>query len=262
MCLTPSEPTKDWTIGERLIDIAVRSFQPSPEIVHCELFIPPSSTGAKDNEKFFATYIGRTAGFYDSDPSATAFYFGENSGKWRAIPIATRDASNLLRSECRSHINTPYSLWKYPFSAPPFRAFATLLPAAPLVSAHCATVSAKILARSLPSPSFKHTPAWYGPSTLMIEASTGSIAHQTRDYLDQREHTKATTENEELLTTTDTLVRGTDDAVKALSQSACSAAIRNMAVGVASRFDHGDDVGSSISQQLLATAVLRWSLIR
>tara|TARA_B100000085_G_scaffold282649_1_gene311577 strand:- start:1705 stop:1995 length:291 start_codon:yes stop_codon:yes gene_type:complete len=96
----------------------------------------------------------------------------------------------------------------------------------------------------------------------MIEASTGFIAHQTRTYLAQREHAKATTENEELLKTTDTLVRGTDDAVRALSQSACSAAIRNMAVGVADRFEQGDDVGSSISQQLLATALLRWSLTR
>lgn len=256
MCMLPTTPTQDWSIAQRLIDLAVRTFQPCPSIVHCELFVPPSD--AKD-KKHFATYIGRKGGWYDGDRSSDAFYFG--ASKWRAIPIAVSHAATILRNECNGHCGTPYSLLKYPFSAAPLRAFAGLLPDQNLTSGHCATLSARVLNRALPGVGLRHPAAWYGPSTLMIEASSGEISGLTKEYLTSRSHSRSVPEEEDVLETINALTRGSDDAVRALSHESCAAAIREMATGVAARFDaEDDDVGSAIAQGQLATAILRWSL--
>jgi hypothetical protein len=255
MCMLPSEPTKDWSMGQFLIDLAVRNFQPVPSVVHCELFIPPSNS--KD-QKHFATYIGREGGWYDKDSTSDSFYFGAST--WRAIPIAVSHASTILRQECQSHCGTPYSLLKYPFSAAPLRAFAGLLPDRNLTSAHCATLSARTLARALPGIGLKHPPAWYGPSTLLIEASTGDIADRTKDYLTSRTYSKSTPEEEAVLDTINALTRGSDEAIRALSHASCEEAIREMAAGVAARFGTDDEVGGAIAQGQLATAILKWSL--
>ena len=257
LCLTPTPPTKEWSFAQILIDIAVRTFQPTPSIVHCELFIPPS---APNDHKHFATYIGREAGFYDNDASSESFYFGTNTGRWRAIPIAVSHAATILRHECDGHCGTPYSLLKYPFSAAPLRAFAGLLPSTTGTSGHCATLSARALAKALPGAGPTHPAAWYGPSTLMIEASTGAMAERTKTFLTSRAHSKSTEEDESITGAVDALTRGSDEAVRALSRDTCAAAIGEMAVGVASRFDADDDVGSAIAQGQLATAILRWSL--
>ena len=259
MCLTPTPPTAEWSIGQRLIDFVVRTFQPCPSIVHCELFLPPSST--KD-QKHFASYIGREAGWYDNDKSSESFYFGANTGKWRAIPIAVSHAATILRNECNGHCGTPYSLLKYPFSAAPLRAFAGWLPDQNLTSGHCATLSARVLARALPGVGLRHPAAWYGPSTLMIEASSGEISARTKEHLTSRAHSRSVPEEETVFDTINSLTRGSDEAVRALSHESCAAAIREMATGVAARFDadNDDDVGSAIAQGQLATAILRWSL--
>lgn len=255
--LTPVDPAPSWTLGQRLIDFAIRVFQPAPIMAHVEIFIPPSKDSVH-SKCHFATYIGRTANWCDDDDSKSDFYFREKTNKWRAVPIARAAAGRLVREEASLHCQTSYSILKYPFSAAPLRAFAGIFSDDYLASGHCATITARVLKRALRV--LVHPSGWYSPSTLLIETSSGAIAKNTHSFLVDRLHAKSIIENENILSAIDTLTRGSDDAVRSLSHSQCSSAVRQLATGVASRFDTDDEVGACIAQTQLATALLRWSI--
>ena len=256
--LTPVDPDPTWNLGQRLIDFAIRVFQPAPIMAHVEIFIPPPKDSVH-SKCHFATYIGRTANWCDDDDdSKSDFYFREKTTKWRAVPIARAAAGRLVREEASLHCNTSYSLWKYPFAAAPLRAFAGIFSDAPLAPGHCATITARVLKRALRV--LVHPSGWYSPSTLLIETSSGAIAKNTHSFLVDRLHAKSTCEEEDTMISIDTLTRGSDEAVKSLSHSQCSSAVRQLATGVASRFDTDDEVGACIAQTQLATSLLRWSI--
>lgn len=250
LCLTPPPPTADWTIGQTVLDAVVRTFQPSPEIVHCELLLPSSSDPSA--KRHFASYIGKTGRWYDDDAGQHDFYLGTNAQFWRAIPITLPKGTAAARDECDRHVETPYSLLRYAFSAPPLRAFAGLLPDRALAPAHCATLSARILQTQLP---LAHSAAWYGPSTLSLEMSTGAIAKGTAAALSSSNST-----DDAVARTVETLARGSDAAIAKLVHTDCASAVRHLAARVASRFDSDDAAGEAIAQRQLATALLRWSL--
>ena len=147
LCLEGStEPDPNWSGAEVFIDKLVQLAQPAPSITHCELVIPPCEKG---DDMHFATYLGAQAGWGRSFSGQRSFYLGRNAALWRAVPIACANAASKLRTECFKHEATPYSIARYVCSAPPLRAFAGMLSDAVGSSAHCATLSARVLKRTL-----------------------------------------------------------------------------------------------------------------
>ena len=81
-----------------------------------------------------------------------------------------------MRAECNLHCGTPYppaaSLWQYPMSIWPLRAFSGFLDDRINAPAHCAALSARILRSAFPRSALPQPSHWYGPSSLYLELST------------------------------------------------------------------------------------------
>lgn len=148
------------------LNAAIEAFQPAPSMMHVELLF----CGGGGNLRGFATYLGATANFSETFGNQREFYFGDRSGKWRAVPFTIRDGA-ALEAECYSHVGTPYSLCRYLFSLPPARAIASLLSDAPLAPAHCATLAARLIQKVDGKARLAHASSWYAPSTMFLELS-------------------------------------------------------------------------------------------
>ena len=246
-----------WTTGETLIDSIVKTCQPRPSITHAELFVP---TNVKTETPHFATYIFKTADWIANNSDNKNFYLNLHGGMWRAVPVACVDAGERVRVECSKHIGTPYSIGRYAFSAPPLRSLSGMLPSAPQSSAHCATLTTRILQRSLPELKMEHNDAWYGPSTLFIEAATGTMAKQTHSYLKETEQLHSLVETESMAHAHNTLLSGSDSEVSLLTDDDCDSAVRLMSTHACN--PSVDSETQRIVQKQLATALLRASIVR
>lgn len=248
----------NWTFGQRLLDSVVQFAQPAPSVTHVELVFPPSEI----QEMHFATYIGSKAGFGSSFCNQRSFYLGENASHWRAIPIFAKNASVRLRSECEKHKDTKYSLMRYIFAVPPFRAIASLLPESEGSPAHCANLSAKCLKNALPELGIEHSSNWYSPTTLSLELSSEMHTIQTRKAIEAMRNVRSVHEEEEITRAVCTLVHSADEELKKLKEfepqlvKDAIALLALRAVG-----DGLDEVGRRICQRQLATALLRYSCV-
>lgn len=236
--LEGGSPNPDWSLGERFLDVLVRNFQPRPTFVHVELFVPPS--GNEDKTQF-ATYIGRHADWGSGED--TSFYIGGRNS-WRAFPVRAKDA---VRLACEEERGAPYSLLRYVTSAHPFRVFAPLLAARPKSPAHCATLSARVLKAA--GVTLPRTAAWYSPSTLWLELSRPSRVEELRLSLPVLPMADSS------LASVEKLLRGSDVAVEALSDSECLAAVRTLQFLVLSEEDEAARV---VHERQLARGLLRW----
>jgi len=254
-------PNESWNMWQKLLDAIVQSAQPLPSITHVELVVPSSSGGGGDDgdSMNFATYIGERAGWGNSFNNNRSFYLGENAGNWRAVPVSCTDAANRVRRECDRHVGTPYSLLRYIFAVPPFRALASALPDDPLSYAHCATMTARVLKRALSEAAPRHASAWYGPSTLFIEMSSSDAQRRASAFISETNSMQSLVEQEDEAVASDNLLLGSDDDVRALTGASCCAAIRSLshrACDVSL-----DEPARRTLQKQLAVALLRYNLV-
>ena len=234
-------PRDDWTFGERALNSLIRNFQPSPVLTHVELFLMPETP---DDETTFATYLGRKAGWGSSEPDTDFYLDGKNS--WRAFPIKASRVSRLARIACEAERGAPYSLRRYATSVLPGRVIASLLPSSAGSPGHCATVSARILQAA--GVALPRSAAWCSPSTLWLEATRPSRVDLMGD--------QSIVESESASLAAETLLRGSDDAVRMLTDSQCLAAI-----AVLKRRVVGSEVPVLFERQL-ARGLLRWGEIQ
>jgi len=250
---------KDKTFFERLLDDVVQTVQPSPSIVHVELLFPPTLAG---DEMHFSTYIGNVASWGSSMDGKREFYLGENASMWRAVPVVCKNAAHRLRSECKRHVGTPYSLSKYICALPPFRFFAGVFSESAQSSAHCAILTARCLKSGLLRDfDLEHPSHWFGPSTLFLEVDSLSNRETFSDrFSKSRAEVRALVEEEEEARALETLLRGSDDSIRTLSFESCMMAIDRLTSRAL--MAEKDDVSKQISQKQLATALLRFSIVR
>ena len=115
-----SENDQQWSTLECAIDKAVRIFQPSPALAHCELLLPPlpADEGMRTQ---FATYLGRKSGWQTDQQDGRDYYLLQNGGRWRAVPVFQLNATAKLRAECDTELGVDYSLARYLSAVPPGR---------------------------------------------------------------------------------------------------------------------------------------------
>lgn len=251
-------PNPQWGFWETALDAVVQGAQPLPAITHVEICLAPNTIR---DEMHFATYIGSKAGWGSSFGGQREFYLGHNASNWRAIPFVCTNASSRLRRECGNHIGTPYSVAKYICALPPFRALAFLFSDGAQAPAHCANLTARCIKAAMPELKLSHTSAWFGPSTLFLEldsewrrsafhAQLAASDCSVRSVFDIESETHAI----------QCLLNGSDDAILALQTEACMFAIHRLTIR---SLESGlDDVGKRILQKQLATALLRYSVVK
>ena len=251
-------PNKNFNFWQKLLDDVVQALQPAPSMTHVELCFPPDA----GRDMNFATYLGTSANFGNSMGGKRNFYLGENAPNWRAIPIVSSNASQRMRKECENHVGTPYSIAKYFMALPPFRAFSNMMRDAAQTPAHCAILTARCVRNGLKDVKLEHPSHWYGPSTLCLELDSERNRQLFRTRLaDSDARVRAITDDGEDETyATHIFIHGTDAEINNLSESACSLAIhrlttRSLKQGI-------DEVAKRIAQKQLATALLRYSIVR
>lgn len=242
---------------ENALETAIELLQPSPGLLHCELLVPPipKHEGARTS---FATYIGRKSGWQTDKLDGFNYYLIENIGRWRAVPVFKNKAASRLRGECDNEIGVEYSIGRYISALAPFRWTSRLLPDTRRSPAHCATLTARLLCNSevhtLARPS-----ASYGPSTLYRElidsakskASSIGAEHWTgvpvgvEDDLEQ-------------------LLRGvmSQETVAGIGDVGCNGVVRALTMRACNALLGGDAAMQRLTQQQLATALLRWTVLR
>lgn len=266
LSLEGDEPNSKWTWWETTLDALVQSSQPAPAMTHTELLLPPES--GDDAEMHFALYLGKQAHWGSVFGGGKKFYLDPqgNAKSWRAVPIVGQDAVRRLRAECSKHSGTPYGpihrLFNYPFSMPPGRSLAWMLDDSVGAPAHCASLTARCLRRALPELGLSHPSAWYGPSTLYLELARASRMASYEQYLAEDATVKATVEVETAAKSADTLLRGSDDAVVALSHDECQCGIDLLTAKTVNAAVDGDVTAERLTQKNLARALLRWSQIK
>ncbi len=264
LSLEGDAPSPKWTWYETALDAVVQSAQPAPAMTHTELLLPPEND---TDEMHFALYLGKQAHWGSVFGGGKKFYLDPqgNAKSWRAVPIVGQDAVRRLRAECSKHSGTPYGpihrLFNYPFSMPPGRSLAWLLDDSVGAPAHCASLTARCLRRALPELGLSHPSAWYGPSTLYLELARESRMTSYKQYLADDATVKATVELETAAKSADTLLRGSDDSVVALSHEECQCGIDLLTSKAVDAAVDGDVTAERLTQKNLARALLRWSQI-
>ena len=252
-----ARPDARWSTFECAIDKAVRVFQPSPALAHCELLIPPVPTeeGLRTN---FATYFGRQSGWQTDKADSFNYYLVENAGRWRAVPIFQANAGAAMRNECDMELGVHYSLARYLTAVAPLRWTAKLVPDKRRSPAHCATLTARVLKNSgvyMPL----HTSAWYGPSTLYHE-----LCHQAAWKAERMGADAVQAMPLQTAQNIEQLVRGVMDpqTVADVGDVGCLDAVRALTLKTCAAFAQSDEVAQRITQQQLASALLRWVILR
>lgn len=253
-----STPDPKWGFLERALDGVVQTMQPAPSMTHIELCMSPNT---RRDDMHFATYLGAKAGWGASFGGQREFYLGHNASSWRAVPVVCRDASARLRTECSKHVGTPYSIAKYIFALPPVRALAGLLSDVPQTPAHCAILAARCLKTSLSEIGLNHASSWFGPSTLFLELDSETKRAAFHEQLLRSDPTvRAISEDEGETRAMHQLLNGSDDDIRALAEEACVLALHRITVR---SLEPGlDEVARRIVQKQLATALLRYSIVR
>lgn len=259
--MEPGEkPDPRWSWAAYLIDLAIRTGQPSPTMIHCELLIPPVPHDEGSRTQF-ATYYGHTSGWQSDHLDGLGYYLIEHGHNWRAVPIFASNAAERLRDEANKELGVSYSLARYATSAFPLRAFCNLVPVGRRKPAHCATLLSRVLKNAIPEAAPRHHAAYYGPSTLYAELQNrageygAALASGEPAVSMLPKHTQEAVE---------TLLRKpmTHDTVSTLGDSACMEAIRALTLRVTDAIVAGDAASQRITQKQLATAVLRWVILR
>ena len=249
--LEPHPTPEQSSITSKAIHYAINNFQPDPVMAHVELVIP-CLPGANEPVNF-ATYIGEDSK-WQTNINANMKYYLTSGNKWRAVPVFGAKASVTARKLCSQSVGVKYSLMRYLTAAWPLRYFSNLVPNKKRSPAHCATLTSRILNESIPKV-LRHHSAWYGPATLYIELLDKL---RQRDILPESTPMSASTSE-----AVDCILRKRDEDVMAmLDDKECLNAIRALTLKVASAERHGDSFSQKMSQRQLATALLRWSVLR
>lgn len=253
----PSEDVEaQQSLSQRVLDYAIRAFQGHPKLMHVELLLPPSPT--EQHLLHFATYIGSKSGWQLGHANNVDYYLrGENAGRWRAVPCFGVDAVARIRQECEMERGVAYSLARYASSVYPFRALSSLLPAERRTAAHCATLTARILKNALGDASPVNENAnWYAPSTLYHAVASHAAAVSAAWPVDALDD-KVSQSIERLLRSPETPAT-----VAEVGDEACAQSVRALTLRVCSELQGGDPVSNALVQRQLATALLRWTILR
>jgi hypothetical protein len=170
-----------------------------------------------------------------------------------------------LREECSAEANaeTAYSLTGYLFSVLPLRALASMRPNSVGSPAHCAALTARVLTRALPALNLSCSDAWYGPSTLFIEVANQSRMKAYQEFIaDTTPDTLSLPEETYIRYARETLLSGTDDAVRRLTISACNMAVEAQArLVIKERATASDPGRMRVLEKGLARMLIRWSSV-
>lgn len=245
-----------------MADLVIKQFSPPPTIKHCELVTPPipSSNGGRVH---FATYLGSSGADWQNrrnKEEGIGFYLIENGSRWRAIPVFGPNAAESMRNAAQSNLHAPYSLSMYVTSARGMRNFAHFLGDDPKHKGHCATITARVLKESNIGVNLHHHSAWYCPSSLYTE-----LSKSVGQPLSEKEHDKmASVTPETCEHTINTLLRAPMSyaTVRKLGDSACIDAVRALTKRVCATSASNDATTARIAQKQLASALLRWVLLR
>lgn len=190
-------------------------------------------------------YIGCTSGWQDNAEFNENYYMAETASKWLAIPVFAQHAARAVRECCDRSCGVKYSLARYASAAWGLRQLSGLLSESLRAPAHCATLTARVLKHALGSDVLKHPSSYYGPASLFAELRDrmGDLAAAAARDEDQRE------------SAAEQLARGAESAVLALSHEQQAGAIRALTLRVLRE-------QSEASQKQLASALLRWSVLR
>tara|TARA_X000001036_G_scaffold117286_2_gene110725 strand:+ start:965 stop:1930 length:966 start_codon:yes stop_codon:yes gene_type:complete len=253
----PQDPEPNMNALESCIDTAIRVFQPVPAMAHCEVLIPPVPHHESVRSQF-ATYIGKQSAWQTDKVDGYNYYLMANMGRWRAVPVFAHDLAQKLRRECDQEIGVAYSLSRYITSAKPMRFFAWALPDTRRSPGHCATLSARVLRRTIPE-ALSHSAAWYGPSSLYLE-----LCDSTKEQAIRMGATGSPVPPSHTVSSIERLLRGqmTRENITALGDDNCLDATRALTLRVCSDLVEGDLSAQRISQKQLASALLRWVLLR
>jgi hypothetical protein len=256
------EPDPQWTTLEWLADAVIKQFSPAPTISHCELVVPPipNSVGGRVH---FATYLGHAGADWQNQENkeeGVGFYLIENGSRWRALPVFGPNAAEELRRAANANLQAPYSISMYLTSARGMRTFARFIGDQPKHMGHCATITARVLKQANLGAGLRHHSAWYCPSSLYSALS--SLVGKPLSENDRANMKSVTPETCEH--TIDALLRGpmSYDTVRELGDSACIDALRALTVRVCATSADGDATTARIAQKQLASALLRWVLLR
>ena len=256
--LEPAQQTDpNMSTLESCIDTAIRIFQPVPTMAHCEVLIPPVPQHESVRTQF-ATYIGKHSGWQTDKTDGYNYYLMHNMGRWRAVPVFATNIAQTLRHECDQELGVSYSLARYITSAKPMRFFAWALPDYRRSPAHCATLAARVLRKTVPD-TLLHSAAWYGPSSLYLELCEAAKEQATRMGV-----AGSPTPPQHTISSIECLLRGqmTRDNIESLGDDNCMDATRALTLRVCSDLVQGDVSAQRISQKQLASALLRWVLLR
>ena len=248
---------KRFSSWESALETAIEMLQPSPALLHCEILIPPIPR-EEGQRTSFSTYVGRKSGWQTDKIDGCSYYLLENIGRWRAVPVFKNKAAARLRSECDNELGVDYSMTRYITALAPFRWTSSFLSNARRSPAHCATLTARVLSNSAVHTLAKPS-ASYGPSTLykeLVAAATSKASSVgaagwdgvplgVEDNLDQLLRGVMSQETVENVGD-----QGCNEVVHALTMRACHALLE------------GDASMERLTQQQLATALLRWTVLR
>ena len=254
------KPDPRWSWPAYFIDLAIRMGQPSPTMIHCELLIPPVPHDEGDRTQF-ATYFGHKSAWQSDHLDGLGYYLIEHGHNWRAVPIFAENAAERLREEANKEIGVSYSLARYATSAFPLRAFCNLVPVGRRKPAHCATLLSRVLKNALPESAPRHHAAYYGPATLYAELQNRAGEYGAALASGESGVAMLPKQTEDSI---ETLLRKpmTHETVSSLGDTNCMEAVRALTLRVTDAIVSGDSAAQRITQQQLATAVLRWTILR
>lgn len=257
-----------------IVDYLIKRFDVatcvSPHVVHCELLIPPSVDDVCDDRVQFATYLGakKGAGWQrttDGSLDPISYYLMQNGARWRALPISINDSIVDVRTIADEHCTAPYSLLMYVTSTRLFRGISFMWSERPRTRAHCGVITARVLRHMKTTHRLPHSSAWYSPSSLYNDVLKSCKARRT-GWLDHATNApRANGAGDNVDTVIDTLLYGHlpehgGDGVP--SDSFCAAAVKRLTDDVYAAVDGTDKTATRLSQVHLATALLKWVLLR
>lgn len=256
------EPLPSWSTGQWLVEEAIKSFSPKPVLAHCELVTPPIPNSA-GGRVHFATYMSSAGADWqnlNSKEDGINFYLIENGSRWRALPVFGPNAAANVRASAQSNLHSPYSLGMYVTSARPMRNIAHVWSDHSGHKGHCATLSARVLKEAGVGSGLRHCSAWYSPSSLYNDLTT-SVGAPLAD--EERKSLTSVTPST-CAATINTLLHAPMSyaTVRELGDTACIDAVRALTLKVCSTAEARDPVAARIAQKQLATALLRWVLLR
>lgn len=247
-----------WSTGERCINAVVSMFQPSPPLAHCELLVPPG-VGADAMRTQFATYLGRESSWQLDRVDGYSFYLQDYANKWRALPVFAPRAASRIRAEAELQEGVPYSLLRYVTATRGFRWLGRLVSNARRAPAQCAGLSARVLQYALQSQAPCPRPASsYGPTTLFYDVRR--VAEVQGDALGAESVVFA----DDVAESVNVLLHQpmTAETVQELGDERCLHAVKALTMRVCASLSAGDEAAARVTQKQLATALLRWVLLR